>query len=107
MSDKNNNEKKECSENKDRELGFEELSRVRGGSQEGGSTIALTAGDTISGNGYVFVVKENYPAATLDTWISVTESIVNGDGSTTCCGDNSYTLRTIYMKTGHMEYLAI
>ena len=107
MSEMKNNEKKEYSEDRGRELSLEELSRVRGGAQDGAATIPLAAGDSISGNGYLFVIKEDYPAATLDTWISVTESVVNGDGSMTCYGDNSYTLRSIYMKTGHMEYLAV
>ena len=94
---KNDEEKKCCFAGE--ELSLDELDRVRGGYEKNaGGTFSLTAKEEISGNGFVFVIKENYPEATLDSWIHVEERTEDG----TSYGDNSYLLRAIFEKTGQL-----
>lgn len=94
---KNDEEKKCCFAGE--ELSLDELDRVRGGYEKNtGGTFSLTAEEEISGNGFVFVIKENYPEATLDSWILVEERAENGASF----GENTYSLRAIFDKTGQM-----
>ncbi len=94
---KNDEEKKCCFAGE--ELSLDELDRVRGGYEKNtGGTFSLTAKEEISGNGFVFVIKENYPEATLDSWILVEERAENGASF----GENTYLLRTIFEKTGQL-----
>ena len=94
---KNDEEKKCCFAGE--ELSLDELDRVRGGYEKNaGGTFSLTAKEEISGNGFVFVIKENYPEATLDSWILVEEHAENGASF----GENTYLLRTIFEKTGQL-----
>ena len=94
---KNDEEKKCCFAGE--ELSLDELDRVRGGYEKNaGGTFSLTAKEEISGNGFVFVIKENYPEATLDSWILVEERAENGASF----GENTYSLRAIFEKTGQL-----
>ena len=103
MPDNRKDNKNRCCDSlceRERELSFDELDQVRGGyTKNAGGTFTLTAGEQLSGSGYVFIVKENYPQATLDSWILVEECTESG-GSLTSYGENSYTLRSIFDKTG-------
>lgn len=94
---KNDEEKKCCFAGE--ELSLDELDRVRGGYEKNtGGTFSLTAKEEISGCGFVFVIKENYPEATLDSWILVEERTEDG----TSYGENLYSLRAIFDKTGQL-----
>ena len=44
------------------------------------------------------MIKEDYPEATLDSWILVEEHAENGASF----GENTYLLRTIFEKTGQL-----
>ena len=97
MFGKKNDEEKKCCCLAGEELSLEELDRVRGGyAKNSGGTFSLSADEEIKGCGFVFVIKENYPEATLDSWIHVEERTEDG----TSYGDNSYSLRAIFDKTG-------
>lgn len=94
---KNDEEKKCCFAGE--ELSLDELDRVRGGYEKNtGGTFSLTADEEIKGCGFVFVIKENYPEATLDSWIHVEERTENGASF----GENTYSLRAIFEKTGQL-----
>lgn len=94
---KNDEEKKCCFAGE--ELSLDELDRVRGGYEKNtGGTFSLSADEEIKGCGFMFVIKENYPEATLDSWIHVEERTEDG----TSYGDNSYLLRAIFEKTGQL-----
>lgn len=99
MFGKKNDEEKKCCCCAGEELSLDELDRVRGGyAKNTGGTFSLSANEEISGNGFVFVIKENYPEATLDSWILVEEHAENGASF----GENTYLLRTIFEKTGQL-----
>ena len=102
MFGKKNDEEKKCCCCAGEELSLDELDRVRGGYEKNASgTFSLSAEEEISGNGFVFVIKENYPEATLDSWITVEERTEDG----TSYGENSYSLRAIFDKTGQMALI--
>lgn len=99
MFGKKNDEEKKCCCLAGEELSLDELDRVRGGYEKNtGGTFSLTADEEIKGCGFVFVIKENYPEATLDSWILVEEHAENGASF----GENTYLLRTIFEKTGQL-----
>lgn len=94
---KNDEEKKCCFAGE--ELSLDELDRVRGGYEKNtGGTFSLSAREEIKGCGFVFVIKEDYPEATLDSWILVEERAENGASF----GENTYSLRAIFEKTGQL-----
>ena len=102
MFGKKNDEEKKCCCCAGEELSLDELDRVRGGYEKNtGGTFSLSADEEISGNGFVFVIKENYPEATLDSWILVEERAENGASF----GENLYSLRAIFEKTGQIAPL--
>ena len=102
MFGKKNDEEKKCCCFAGEELSLDELDRVRGGYEKNtGGTFSLTAEEEISGNGFVFVIKENYPEATLDSWIHVEERTEDG----TSYGDNSRSLRAIFEMTGQLALI--
>lgn len=99
MFGKKNDEEKKCCCCAGKELSLDELDRVRGGYEKNtGGTFSLTAREEIKGCGFVFVIKEDYPEATLDSWIAVEERTEDG----TSYGDNLRSLREIFEKTGQL-----